>query len=38
MRERNIALMHAQGATVDSIRFIDHDVATGIYPDMREHG
>ena len=21
-----------------SIRFIDYDVATGVYPDMREHG
>jgi len=36
--DRSAALMRAQGATVDTIRFIDHDVATGIYPDMRDHG
>lgn len=36
--DRSVALMRAKGATVDTIRFIDHDVATGIYPDMREHG
>jgi multimeric flavodoxin WrbA len=36
--DRSVALMRAQGVGVDSIRFIDHDVATGIYPDMREHG
>ena len=30
--------MRAQGVTVENIRFIDHDVATGVYPDMREHG
>ncbi len=33
-----IALMRANGVSVDSIRFVDHDVATGVYPDMREHG
>ncbi|GAA3883147.1 flavodoxin family protein [Leifsonia kafniensis] len=32
------ALMRAQGLQVDSIRAIDHDIATGVYPDMTEHG
>jgi multimeric flavodoxin WrbA len=36
--DRSIALMRAQGVAVENIRFIDHDVATGVYPDMREHG
>lgn len=30
--------MKKQGVQVETIRVIDHDVATGIYPDMREHG
>ena len=38
LMDRSIALMRFQGVTVDTIRFIDHDVATGVYPDMREHG
>jgi multimeric flavodoxin WrbA len=31
-------LMRAQGVTVETIRAIDHDIATGVYPDMTEHG
>ncbi len=31
-------LMEKQGVQVDVIRAIDHDIATGIYPDMTEHG
>lgn len=38
LMDRSIALMRKQGVTVDTIRFIDHDIATGVYPDMREHG
>ncbi|MEV8267300.1 flavodoxin family protein [Microbacterium sp. NPDC076911] len=38
LMDRSIALMRAQGVDVDNIRLIDHDVATGVYPDMREHG
>ena len=30
------AIMEAQGVTVDQIRFVDHDVAPGVYPDMTE--
>lgn len=38
LMDRSIALMRSQGVTVEAVRFIDHDVATGVYPDMREHG
>lgn len=31
-------LMRAQGVSVEVIRAIDHDIATGVYPDMTEHG
>lgn len=33
---RNI--MDKHGVKTEMIRAIDHDIATGIYPDMREHG
>ena len=32
------ALMRKQGVHVDELRAIDHDIATGVWPDMREHG
>lgn len=38
LMDRSIQIMRLQGVTVDSLRLIDQDVATGIYPDMREHG
>jgi len=38
LMDRSIALMRSQGVSVENVRFIDHDVATGVYPDMREHG
>ena len=31
-------IMRANGVHVDSIRAIDHDIATGVWPDMTEHG
>lgn len=31
-------LMEKHGVKTEVIRTIDHDIATGIYPDMREHG
>ncbi|MEM9234046.1 MAG: NAD(P)H-dependent oxidoreductase [Pseudomonadota bacterium] len=31
-------IMRKAGARVLSHRFVDHDVATGVYPDMTEHG
>lgn len=36
--DRSADLMRSRGVTVDGIRLADHDVATGVYPDMREHG
>ncbi|MEP1032430.1 NAD(P)H-dependent oxidoreductase [Ekhidna sp.] len=31
-------IMRKEGVKVESIRFVDHDVAYGVYPDMTEHG
>ena len=31
-------IMRKHGVEVDEIRFVDHDIATGVWPDMREHG
>lgn len=31
-------IMRKQGVTVDIIRSAEHDIATGVYPDMREYG
>jgi multimeric flavodoxin WrbA len=31
-------IMEKHGVIVDVIRPIDYDIATGVYPDMREHG
>ena len=31
-------IMEKQGVSVEIIRPIDHDIATGVYPDMREQG
>lgn len=36
--QRAADLMRAQGVHVDVVRTIDHDIATGVYPDMREQG
>jgi multimeric flavodoxin WrbA len=36
--DASIRLMREHGVAVESIRFVDHDVATGVHPDMREHG
>ncbi len=32
------AIMQKQGVDTEVIRPIDHDIATGVYPDMTEHG
>ncbi len=32
------AIMEKQGVKTEVIRVIDHDIATGVWPDMREHG
>lgn len=34
----SINIMKKHGVNVEVIRAIDHDIATGVYPDMREHG
>lgn len=31
-------IMEKHGAKTEVVRAIDHDIATGIYPDMRKHG
>lgn len=31
-------IMKAEGVTVDTLRLVDHDVAVGVYPDMKEYG
>lgn len=31
-------IMQKEGVSIDEIRLIDHDVATGVYPDMTEYG
>jgi multimeric flavodoxin WrbA len=33
-----IAIMEANGVTTETIRAVDHDIASGVYPDMTEHG
>lgn len=38
LMDRSIGIMRDVGVTVDCVRLVDHDVATGVYPDMREHG
>ena len=32
------AIMEANGVTTEILRPVDHDIAPGVYPDMREHG
>src|SRR3954470_21116801 len=34
----SIEIMRRQGVTVDVVRAIDHEIATGVWPDMTEHG
>jgi multimeric flavodoxin WrbA len=34
----SMEIMRRQGVGVDSIRAIDRDIATGVWPDMSEHG
>ena len=31
-------IMGRQGVTVDELRAVDHDIASGVWPDMTEHG
>jgi multimeric flavodoxin WrbA len=34
----SMAIMETNGVGVDHIRAVDHDLAPGVWPDMREHG
>ena len=36
--ERSTAIMAQHGVAVDVLRAVDHDIATGVWPDMTEHG
>jgi multimeric flavodoxin WrbA len=36
--DRSIAIMEANGVTVEQYRAIDYVIAPGVYPDMTEHG
>lgn len=38
LMDRSMALMRRAGVQVEGIRAVDHDIATGVQPDMREHG
>ncbi|MEX2623408.1 MAG: flavodoxin family protein [Acidimicrobiia bacterium] len=34
----SIGIMRKHGVTVETIRAVDHDIASGVWPDMTEHG
>jgi multimeric flavodoxin WrbA len=34
----SIGIMERNGVSVESLRPVDYDIATGVWPDMREHG
>jgi multimeric flavodoxin WrbA len=38
LADKSIAIMKRHGVAVDVIRAVDHEIATGVYPDMTEHG
>jgi multimeric flavodoxin WrbA len=38
LMEVSKAIMQEHAVAVTSIRAVDHDIAFGVYPDMREHG
>ncbi len=38
LADRSMEIMRRQGVAVDSVRAIDMDIATGVWPDMTEHG
>ena len=38
LADRSIAIMQDNGVAVEQFRAIDHAIATGVYPDMTEHG
>jgi multimeric flavodoxin WrbA len=36
--DASASIMDKQGVTVDQFRAVDYPIATGVFPDMREHG
>jgi multimeric flavodoxin WrbA len=38
LADQSIAIMRRLGVGVDVVRAVDHEIATGVYPDMTEHG
>jgi multimeric flavodoxin WrbA len=38
LADNSIAIMRKRGVEVEVVRAIDHEIATGVYPDMTEHG
>ncbi len=36
--DRSIAIMERLGVQVQTVRAVDLEIATGVYPDMTEHG
>ena len=38
LAEVSMEIMRRQGVTIDSFRAVDHDIASGVWPDMTEHG
>ena len=38
LADLSIAIMQRNGVAVETIRAVDHAIATGVYPDMTEHG
>src|SRR5437667_12427838 len=38
LADLSIAIMEKNGVTVEVVRAVDRDIATGVYSDMTEHG
>ena len=38
LADLSIAIMERNGVAVETIRAVDHEIATGVSPDMTEHG
>ncbi len=38
LADRSIAILERNGVSVEVLRAIDHEIATGVYPDMSGHG
>ena len=38
LADLSVAIMERNGVAVEAIRAVDHEIATGVFPDMTEHG